>query len=283
MAEPFTFGIPLIARASSANWPLIEALLELTLASLRGQTDCDFRILIAGHDRPRAAAGDLRCAFIEADWPAAPVRSDNRDSGRKKHLIGQQVMARGGGLLMFVDADDWVDSRLVAAARATIGAETIGGIVGRGFATDFRTLRAAPVPHPAIFDGGFDRVCGSSVIARLRPDDPDPIRRDPFARLHEHYRWADLAEELGAPVARLPVAGNYLVNSSANHSETHGPFTDWRRGFTRAVNREGRAIDEAFARRFGLSLARIRAPSRRFFPEEQKSQLLIFQPRLSSA
>ena len=27
-AEPFTFGIPLIARSATRNWPLVEALLH---------------------------------------------------------------------------------------------------------------------------------------------------------------------------------------------------------------------------------------------------------------
>ena len=35
-AEPFTFGIPLIARAATRDWPLVEALLDLTLTSVRG-------------------------------------------------------------------------------------------------------------------------------------------------------------------------------------------------------------------------------------------------------
>ena len=69
-AEPFTFGIPLIARAATANWPLVEALLDLTLTSVRGQTDSDFRIVIAGHDRPETAPDDTRTTFIAADWPA---------------------------------------------------------------------------------------------------------------------------------------------------------------------------------------------------------------------
>jgi hypothetical protein len=65
-------------------------------------------------------------------------------------------------------------------------------------------------------------------------------------------------------LARLPVAGNYLINTSENHSEVHGPHSGWRRAFTAAVNRQGRAIDDATAARFGLSLDQIRAASHRF-------------------
>ena len=108
-SEPFTFGIPLIARSATRNWPLVEALLDLTLTSARNQTDQDFHIVIAGHDRPDVLLDDGRTEFIAANWPAEAVRADNLDSGRKKHAINELVHERGGGLLMFLDADDWVD------------------------------------------------------------------------------------------------------------------------------------------------------------------------------
>jgi hypothetical protein len=257
-AEPFTFGIPLIARASARDWARVEALLALTLASLRAQTDRDFRVVIAGHDRPRTGFDDARLSFLAADWPAEPVRADNLDSGRKKHAIGERVRAEGGGLLMFVDADDWIDVRLVEMARATIGPHHVGGLIETGFATDLCTLRTASLPHPRIFRGGFHRLCGSSTIARLVPDDPDPLRRNPHAVLHEHYRWNEVAREHGLSVARLPVAGNYVVNTSENHSELHGPYAAWRRDFARHISREGDPVDARFAARFGLRLEQIR-------------------------
>jgi Putative rhamnosyl transferase len=266
VSEPFTFGIPLIARSASRNWPLVEALLELTLTSVRSQTNQDFQIVIAGHDRPEIPLDNLRTTFIAADWPAAAVRADNLDSGRKKHAINELVLARGGGLLMFLDADDWVDVGLVETARAMIGSDHIGGLIDTGFATDFRNLRSAAIPHPGIFDGEFHRVCGSSTVARLRPDDPDPLRRNPCKVFHEHYRWLEVARDCGANLVRLPVYGNYVINTSGNHSELYGPFARWRRGFTEAVGREGNDMDEAFAARFGLRLAEIRAVSERFFP-----------------
>src|SRR5438045_6684830 len=188
-AEPFTFGIPLIARSATRNWPLVEALLHLTLTSARSQTDQDFHIVIAGHDRPDMLLDDGRNGFIAASWPAEAVRADNLDSGRKKHAIKEFVLERGGGLLMFLDADDWVDVDLVATARAMIRPEHIGGLIGTGFATDFRNLRSAAIPHPRIFDGAFHRVCGSSTVARLKPGDLDPLRRDPATAFNKNTTW----------------------------------------------------------------------------------------------
>jgi hypothetical protein len=139
-----------MARACAHDWLCVEALLDLTLTSVGAQTDRDFRIVIAGHDRPGAAVDDPRITFLEADWPVQAPGPDNVDSWRKKYAINQLVLGRGGGLLMFLDADDWVDVRLIEAARALIGPDQIGGVIEAGIVTDFQSLRAAPLPHPRL-------------------------------------------------------------------------------------------------------------------------------------
>lgn len=265
--EPFTFGIALIPRASAQNWRLIEALLDLTLTSVRAQRDPDFRVVIAGHDRPRIIPDDRRFTFVEVDWPVQEPGPHNADSGRKKHAINDLVLARGGGLLMLLDADDWVHVQLVEAARAMIGQDQIGALIESGLITDFQTLRVAVLPHPRVFDGEFHRVCGSSAVARLRPDDADRLRRDPWNVLGSHHQWLEVAREHGAELARLPVSGDYVINTSENHSEVHGPYAAWRRTLTASVNGEGSPLDDALAGQFGLSLDRIGAASERFFPQ----------------
>ena len=262
---PFTFGIPLLPRACARHWPRIEALLHLTLTSVLAQTDPDFHVILMGHDRPEELPDDSRITFVKADWPAEPIRADNRDRGRKTHAINRLVLEGGGGLLMFLDADDWVDVRLVETARSMIGSDHVGGLIEAGFAADFQTLRAAPLPDSGIFPGAFHRICGSSAVFQLRPGDPDPLRGNPYPVLHQHHRLVETAKAHGAELVRLSVAGSYVINTSDNHSEVHGPYTDWRRTFTAAVNRIGFPIDEAFAARFGLGLDRLRAASRQSF------------------
>ena len=146
---PFTFGIALVPRANARDWPLVEALLDLTLASVRAQTDPDFRVLLACHDRPRLRWDDPRVELVEAGWPVEPPDPHNDDSGRKKHALNDLVLARGGGLLMLLDADDWVDTRLVEAARAAVGPDVVGAVVEDGLAVDFRTLRRQRSPTHA--------------------------------------------------------------------------------------------------------------------------------------
>ncbi|WP_342641788.1 hypothetical protein [Rhodoligotrophos ferricapiens] len=158
---------------------------------------------------------------------------------------------------MVLDADDWVDQRLVEVTRATMTLDHAVGIIQAGFAVDIRNLYAAPLPHPRIFPEPFHRICGSSAIFWLRPNEPDPLRRDPYQRLHEHYRLNEAAAEAQLGVTGLPVSGGYIVNTDDSHSETYGPYAQWRRRFNQAVQAIGEPIDERFAARFGLSLAQL--------------------------
>lgn len=261
---PFVFAIALTPRETARDWALVETLLDLTLRSVRAQTDGDWRALIAVHERPRLAVPDPRVTFVDVDWPVQPPGPHNDDSGRKKHLLGDIVRDRGGGYMMVLDADDWVDRDLVAAARATIGPRHVGALIEEGIAVDFATLRAAPLPHSDVEELPFHRFCGSCGVVLIRPDAAEPIRRDPFAVLRSHHRWVEIAGEHGEELARLPVSGAYLVNTSENHSDIHGPYAEWRRGFTARVNAAGRAIDAPTALRFGQDVEDLRQLSRRF-------------------
>ena len=81
--------------------------------------------------------------------------------------------------------------------------------------------------------------------------------RDPFAVLHEHYRWIETCREHDVAWRNLDLVGSYTINTSVNHSEEHGPFADWRREFAVGVARDGDEADDGFLGRFGLSRALI--------------------------
>lgn len=256
--ETFTFGVPLIARACATSWSRISDLLELTLRSVLAQTDGDFRLLLAGHDEPESwkdlTRGDSRFRFLQAGWrPEAPT-SRNDDGGRKKWLIKDHVRQSCGGLLMYLDADDLLDRRLVELARAMIPRDHVGAVVGQGVLIDFATLRAVRLPHARVFDGDFYRLCGSSTIGRVEPTSRDPLRRDPHGGLGSHHQWPEAAQRSGVALTKLPLWGAYFVNTSENHSELHGPFARWRRTLNEAVAVEGAPVDRELASRFGLDL-----------------------------
>ncbi len=267
--ERFVFGVPLVARAAAADWARIDRLLGLTLRSVLAQSDADFELALAGHDAPASWAGlvggDPRFRFLQARWdPAAPTRR-NDDAGCKKWMIGEHVRRTGGGLLMFLDADDLIDRHTVAAARREIGPEHVGGYVGDGILLDCATLRFLRLPDARVYDGPFLELCGSSTVGRIEPDSADPVRRDPHGALGSHHAWPRSAAEIGARLARLPVSGAYLVNTGENHSELHGPHAAWRRRLNLAGRRAGAPLDRPTAAGLGIELdllAGVTAPRR---------------------
>lgn len=254
MTEPFVFGIPLIARAVAADWALVDRLLALTLRSVVAQDDDDFQVVLAAHDRPGAwdaVADDPRFTLVLADWTPEPPNAPNDDGGRKKWLVKERVRAIGGGLLMFLDADDWVPCDLVAQARAAVTRSHVGGVVSDGVALDWRSGRVARFPLPGPFAGAFHELCGSSTVARVVPDGADELARDPHLVLGSHHQWPARAAELGVALAAIETAGLYMIGTGQNHSEHQSPVADWRRGITEAVRAEGVLLDAATAARFG--------------------------------
>ncbi|WP_174292432.1 glycosyltransferase [Sphingomonas bacterium] len=253
MTEPFYFGIPLIARAAAGDWQLVEHLFDLTLRSVMAQDDADFRVLLAGHDLPRAwsaVADDPRFTWLPADWAPEPPTAANDDGGRKKWLVRQRMRQAGGGLLMFLDADDWVARDLVRRAREQIGPQHLGGVVGAGFALDYRTGRVMRFPIAGAFEGDFHQLCGSSTVGRIAGEDHDR-HPDPHAVLGSHHEWVEAAARTGTALARLDVTGMYLVGTGENHSEAAGPFARWRCGITEAVRSHGVRLDDGLAAHFG--------------------------------
>lgn len=258
MSERFVFGIPLIARAVAADWPLVDRLLGLTLRSVLAQGDDDFRVVLTAHDRPAAwaaVAGDPRFELVLADWTPQPPNAPNDDGGRKKWLVKQRVRAMGGGLLMFLDADDWVPRDLVAQARAAVTPAHVGGVMSGGLALDWESKRVARFPLPGPFGGPFHQLCGSSTVARVEPGSGTALKHDPHLALGSHHQWPDRAAELGVALAAIDTTGLYMIGTGQNHSEHQSPVADWRRAITEAVRAGGVPLDAATAALFGQDLA----------------------------
>ena len=249
-AEPFYFGIPLIARAAARDWDIVERLFAGTLKSVLSQTDRRFHVVLAAHDLPASwlerGHDDDRFSFFQAPWPVEPPSAANDDGGAKKWLIKQHVLQQGGGLLMFVDGDDLVDRRTVEVSRALIHRGAIGGLVSHGVAIDADSGKALALPDPVAFQDAFHRLCGSTTVARLMPDQPDP-----YEALGSHHSWEERARAEGLELVQLPTSGGYIVNTGENHSETQGPFSAWRRQFSRAVATRGKPLSAALREQLG--------------------------------
>src|SRR3546814_21139384 len=80
----------------------------------------------------RRVAHDSRFQLARADWAPEPPTAANDDGGRKKWLIKQMVRTAGGGLLMFLDGDDWVSRDLVHRSREAMSPHDVGAILADG-------------------------------------------------------------------------------------------------------------------------------------------------------
>ena len=249
--EAFYFGIPLIARSAARQWDRVAKLFAATLHSTLSQTDRDFRVVLAAHDTPPCwdtlSRTDRRLKLVRADWPVAPPSAANDDAGAKKWHIREYVNERGGGLLMYLDADDLVDIQTVETARELLDEGKAAGLVRDGYAIDANTGNALAIPDAQAFDRPFHQLCGSTTVARITPG-----KQDPAEVLGSHHLWEERAEAAGVDLVKLPLCGGYLVNSGENHSENQGPFAEWRRSFSQEVVQRGHPATPTLIDRLGI-------------------------------
>jgi hypothetical protein len=246
----FFFGIPLRSQQSAKSWHNVSRLFEATLRSVLGQTDSDFRIIVACHQLPEIAAiDDPRVIAVEAPFP--PPRSFPEqmvDKGLKRRLIGATLRGLGGGYLMAVDADDLVSNRLVSFVRTD--ADPNGYILKDGYEFDCARglIRAAP---------RFNRLCGSSAIVKFEVEDL-PIAADDqrpcyFSRFSNHVFWEAVAAADSRRLKRLPFRGAiYMMNNGDNHS-VQADNIGWKRRLLRLFMR-GATPSAALASEFSLGL-----------------------------
>lgn len=233
-SQMFTFLIPLVGRTPRVSWERVSELLGGTLRSVLAQTDPEFRVLVAGHDRPDVRElDDSRVTFLRVDFPLpSAVGTERADHhGKIRFLIGESLR-RGADAIAIMDADDRVSRRLVAHFRAS--PHPTGHLFTQGYAWDYATGCFATVDDA--FRRPFHQRCGSCSILAL--DEPRKRFGDDIAGLEtwlsgfvHHVEIAGYASEQGRPLAKLPFPGAvYVLN--------HGVGLNYRRnGETRAVER----------------------------------------------
>lgn len=231
----FTFAIPLIGRAAARDWSKVQANLANTLKTLLAQTDPRVDILLAGTDRPNSLPDDPRVSWIEvAGGGVASWRDALEDAGRKRQFAAWECGRRGGGYLMFVDADDIVSRHLVAYVRQT--RHPHGYVLRSGYVlrvADRSLSRIGPDDQGRL---DFSQVCGTSVIINLSPKDFGDIGNSSPTRYQRLFRdghvgfVAALAEE-GLKAYEIPFpAAVYVTQTGDNISVTRAaPESEERR------------------------------------------------------
>jgi hypothetical protein len=253
----FVFGIPLRSRQTARDWDQVSHLFEATLNSVLAQSDPDFSVIVACHERPTAIGfTDPRVVTIEL--PPRPIvgsAEQMKDKGLKHMCIGAALRRMGGGFLMFVDADDLVSNRIVAYVRRH--PDPHGYIVDAGYEYDCATGLVRMAPR-------FDRLCGSCAVFNYAltdlPETPHSTAPCRFTSFSNHSHWRDIANTQGRPLAPLPFRAVVFVrNNGENHSIATGNI-GWRRRLLRTVL-PSRRPSLGFCREFGLACG-ISQPSR---------------------
>jgi hypothetical protein len=117
-------------------------------------------------------------------------------------------------------------------------------------------------PHA---ERGFCSTCGSHLFWKQSIKDYTGILAASFDEPSGLRMAKNIFVDDRGITTKSPVSGSYVVNTSENHSEVHGPHAAWRRSFAERINLAGATLDGRLAARYGLGLEQIRAASERFF------------------
>lgn len=220
----FVFAIPIAGYSNDTQWEHLSELLLRTVRSALNQRDPNFRIFIAGHERPERLdeITDERVEFISVsfDKPTSP-KARRQDKTRKRWAIAARYRTLGGGYFMYLDADDYVHRDLVGYVLEDDSRS--GYFIPEGYALDYKNATLAPIP--GAWRKPFNHVCGSSGIVYFRerdlPRNPFPeqrLRRDKYFKIRNHLSFQDVAlgERPNTPVPFR--AAIYNVNNELNLS-----------------------------------------------------------------
>jgi hypothetical protein len=205
-----TFIVPLRARATTDDWPMVCQLFENTLASIFGQTDPDFRVLVLCHDRPTLRRRyDDRLEYLEVDLPipSKKLGVSTMDDKWAKLATGLLHLSHSPPhYTMFVDADDLVSRHLVAYVKAD--ADPNGYIIKDGYCyfashTWLRHLSRT-------YDCGTNSILNTSQL-EFPKSLSGPDRARCIALRWGHTKIEAKMKERGTPLKPLPFPGGIYV------------------------------------------------------------------------
>lgn len=241
----FSFAIPLRSRATAHDWNRVCQLLNHTLLSVLQQDDPDFSVLLACHEAPDipVVANPRVTVFLADSAIPTTFAEQMADKGRKTRICAAAHKARGGGYLMFLDADDMVSRKLVSYVRAH--PPKFGYVITKGYYYDSKTgeyHRLVP----------FDKRCGSGAIFRFSvddlPDDPNDPRETISDQFRSHMKWREVAQRLGRRLEPLGFPGAVHVVETGENVSTYQPPSR-RRGLGGARRNLVDALRTRFSRR----------------------------------
>lgn len=243
------FVVPLQSPESSKDWGRVSRLAVRALGSMCAQTSLEFRVILVCNRKPDGMFTHPNLTIIEEPF-AVPA------SDRESRMIDKFTKLRRGFVEarplapchhMLADADDCVSRRLAEWCAQFPDAN--GWYFKRGYVYDEGT-------RFAFGRDDFDLLCGTSVIARILPDEMPRSMEEPqknfFFLTHGHPIVRDSMAQRGTPLEPLPFPGAvYVTGTGENDSGL--TYSQWRsRRLLLQKMMNARLLTPGFRREFGL-------------------------------
>ncbi|MFP7299296.1 glycosyltransferase family A protein [Neobacillus niacini] len=203
------FAISLKSKRSSRNWTRVQNNLARTLRSILNNTDQNFKIVIAGHEKPNIEEMEnIRVTWLPVRYPPPKYISKfSSDKFRKRRVIGAYLRKIGfSGYFMPLDADDWVHYRFVEFIRSHPIKDAF--VMNTGCMANFKNKQVW-------LRDGFYFSCGSSAVFYFRNND-FPLTSRKADVIKTKFKWVILAH---GKVTKYLKNKNYLL--------VNFPFVTW--------------------------------------------------------
>ena len=205
------FAISLKSKKVSHDWENVEKNLSKTLKTLLSNTDQNFRVIIAGHEKPEIdELQHKNVEWISVDFPAPEDRQDYEiDKMRKRNVIGAYLLEEGySGYFMPLDGDDWVHYRFVEYLRLQPFHDAF--ILNKGLMVNL-TKKTMWSRY------NFHHGCGSSSIFYFANEDfPNTPNLDPFINI-----------PFNIALKHHPALTVYLNEDNKSFHMINFPFVAW--------------------------------------------------------
>ena len=207
------FVVPLKSPAASNDWIRTVALALRCMASVYRQSVRTFRLVMAANEFPYHST-DPAIRILEDPYPIPATSADGLvDKNRKLQRCLVEAKEMAPCYVMKLDADDMIHRDLVKYVRER---EAGGFTLARGYlhADGRRSVQV---------EDRFHKVCGSSNIVRVGPDDL-PHSMDAEADRYPilncgHHQFPEFYEEKGYRIETVPFrAAVYSSGNGENHS-----------------------------------------------------------------
>ncbi|QTF93964.1 glycosyltransferase family A protein [Halomonas sp. BM-2019] len=225
MLDPLVvYAIPLRPNDGSVDWKMVEENLKHSIASLKCQSDTNYRVMICGHDEPNIQYDD-KVAWIKADFERPKTHGEGSlDKTRKRKAILQNAKEQypAGFYFFILDADDLLHRDVNAYVRSHDN--RVGYYLPSGYVYNVSDNAIAEMAGSS--GRYFYKSCGSCAVFWFDHNDlylEDVGMSPKFKILTKHSQIPLLAEQQGLAIEGIPFfAGLYKVNHGGNLSKQQG-------------------------------------------------------------